>query len=127
MIGEQIIIHRPVDAYGLVPSDELTPEPELELAEVVYDEQGQPVPGVPTEFESDGWAVGPSNESEDQTLVGEVPVTVRRLFNRSRVDVRPGDEVTVRGERWKVLGEAADWRSPYSGFEGTVVAVSRVG
>lgn len=36
------------------------------------------------------------------------------------------NRVTVRGETYNVVGEAADWRSPFTGWEpGTVVQVER--
>lgn len=126
MIGERITVRRPVDDYGLAPAEDLAPAPDLLPDDVEYDEQGNPVPREPFEFDSDGWAVAPSFENEDQVTFGTLPVSGLRLYNRSVVDLRPDDEVTVRGNVWKVVGDAASWRSPYSGFEGTVVSVARV-
>lgn len=42
-------------------------------------------------------------------------------------DVDPQWRAIVRGETWQVLGEEAQWRSPFTGWEaGTVVQVGRV-
>lgn len=123
---ESITIVRRVDPETLVPGDEVTPDPELPPDEIEYDEQGNPVYDETVSIVSAGWAAAPSFENEDQVTFGSYPVTGMRLYNRSAVDVRPDDVVLFRGERWAVVGDAADWKSPYSGFEGTVIAIAQV-
>ena len=108
VIGESITIHR----HG-APTGE-------------YDELGNPIFSPPSSTASDGWAVQPASQAEDQETFGAAPVTGLRLFNRSIVDIRLTDEVTVRGDRYKVVGDSAEWVSPFgTGQVGTVVSVER--
>lgn len=107
-MGETITIHRATVGAGV-------------------DEQGNPNPGTATTITSHGWAVAPSNEAEDQETFGVRPVTGLTLYNRAIVAVLPTDEVTVRGDRYKVAGESAEWVHPRVSLRrGTVISVERV-
>ena len=49
------------------------------------------------------------------------------LYCKPGLNVTAKHRVRVRGQMWDVLGEPAEWRSPFTGWEpGTVVQVGRV-
>lgn len=65
--------------------------------------------------------------SEEPTQEGRQAVIVGfRLYLPGIVDVKPGWRVTVRGDTYRVDGQPAQWRSPFTGWEaGTVVSCGR--
>ena len=109
VVTEQITIHKPGAPTG------------------EYDELGNPIFSTPTSTLSDGWGVEPVQATENQETFGAAPVTGYRLYNPVVVSVAVTDEVTVRGDRCKVVGQPAVWESLYgTDLGGVVVSVERV-
>lgn len=58
----------------------------------------------------------------------QVVTTPKLYFLNERPDLRDDDTVIVRGERYTIEGDPADWRSPFgSTLGGLVVELQRVG
>lgn len=98
--GEQITIVRPVP----------------------LDKFGDPQPGEPEETVSDGWlfAPGGSHELHDARATVDTDAQLYRLGAPGGEDIRPTDQIRVRGELFEVVGEPAVWRL------GTVIGLRRV-
>lgn len=80
---------------------------------------------VDTDFTGIAVEPGPSAEAAE---AGRSRLDVDfTLYGPFEWDIRPLDQVTVRGQRCTVEGARADWRNPYTGNEpGSVVEVKRV-
>jgi hypothetical protein len=93
------------------------------------DAQGNPVLGAATTSTSAGWYVpGNNGGGEDATEFGTSDVARITIYNRSVVDVRAADQITVRGRVWKVAGVVEEWESPWgSDLGGTAVTLERAG
>lgn len=85
----------------------------------VYAEVSTDIPGA---------AFAPEQKSSEPVEVGRTPIiTQPTLYFLTRPDFTAGDAVLVRGERYEVDGDPADWRSPWgTGFGGLVVTLKRV-
>lgn len=108
--GETVVRHRApgaVDAYS------------AEATELDWSSE------VDTAFTGISVAPGPSFESAE---AGRTRLDIDfTLYGPSGWDIKPVDEVTVRGHRCTVEGLAGDWSSPYTGRQpGSVVEVRRV-
>lgn len=76
-----------------------------------------PVSGVAVEPRPSG---EPLEDARNQVTSGYT------LYMPAGTAITTQNRVTVRGETYKVLGEAAEWRSPFTGWEpGIVVQVER--
>lgn len=111
----------------VVPDVELFPDEDLLPGG--FDAQGNPYRMGPVDVPSDGWYVAGNNGgAEEPVTFGESDVMQIRIYNRSVVDVRPTDQVTVRGRVWKVIGDVEPWESPFgSDLGGTAVTLERAG
>lgn len=74
-----------------------------------------------------GCGVAPRT-SDEETEQGRQGVIVGiAVYAPPGTDVSPHDRVEVRGEVFEVVGEVADWRSPFTGWTpGIVVNLSRM-
>lgn len=88
--GEQIVIVRPAgrDKFG--------------------DLTGQPA----TETVSEGWlfAPGASNELHEGQNSVDTDAELYRLGGPGEEEIRPADQIRVRGKTFEVVGEPAIWR-----------------
>lgn len=110
----------------VVPDVELLPDEDLLPGG--FDAQGNPYRLAPETSESPGWYVsGFDGGGEEAETFGESDVMQIRIYNRSVVDIRPTDSVTIRGRVWKVVGAIEPWVSPFSSFAGTAVTLERAG
>lgn len=106
MIGEQVVRVRRVDSgqvdrYG-VP---ILTEQQVTLTGAAFDPGG----------------------SREPVEVGRAAVvTAPRLFFQSWPDVAAGDRIEVRGTSFEVIGDPADWRSPWGGNTGGLVVELQV-
>jgi hypothetical protein len=90
------------------------------------DDYGNEVPGPSTETDVPGCAVAPRSSSEDLQARDQVIVGLT-VWMPSGVDVRPTDQMRVRGVLYDVDGEPGGFRSPFTGSAGPVqVALTRV-
>jgi hypothetical protein len=73
-----------------------------------------------------GCAVAPHGSTVDNISRNEVATSLD-VYTPAGVEILPTDRLEVRGEAYEVVGDPADWRSPYSGTQaGLVVNVKRV-
>ena len=74
-----------------------------------------------------GCGVAPRT-SDEETEQGRQGVIVGiAVYAPTGTDITPHDRMEVRGEVWEVVGEVADWRSPFTGWApGVVVNLSRM-
>jgi len=74
-----------------------------------------------------GCGVAPRT-SDEETEQGRQGVIVGiAVYAPAGTDISPHDRMEVRGEVYEVVGEVADWRSPYTGWHpGIVVNLSRM-
>lgn len=85
---------------------------------------GDRIPGPPP-FDVPGWAIAPRSSSESDDRGSSVIVGLS-LFGPYDADIRPDDQVRVRGVVYDVVGEPGRWRNPMTGREaGLEVAVTR--
>ena len=66
-------------------------------------------------------AVEPRHEGETDQTYRQANVVGYRLYHKDALSISRTWRVRVRGEVLNVTGRPADWRSPYTGFSGTVV------
>jgi len=66
--------------------------------------------------------------SDEETEQGRQGVIVGiAVYAPAGADILPSDRVEVRGQVWEVVGEVADWRSPFTGWNpGIVVNLRRM-
>jgi hypothetical protein len=86
------------------------------------DKFGDPVPGgQPVEATSGGWLFAPGGSTEllDGQNSVDWDVQLYRTGPPGAEDIRPADQVRVRGELFEVVGEPAVWRL------GTVISLRR--
>ena len=124
---ETITITRIGEPGEILPEPELHPEDDLLPGG--FDAQGNPHRLGPVEVSSAGWYIpGNNGGAEEQVALGESDVMKLRIYNHSAVDVRPTDQVTIRGRVWKVVGDIESWQSPFgSTLGGTAVTLERAG
>lgn len=90
---------------------------------------GEPVHSwtTPARLPINGVAVEPRPSGEPVQDARNAVMSGFTLYMPRGADVTPADRVEVRGQVYAVLGEPADWRSPYTGWApGVVVQVERV-
>lgn len=105
VLGETVVIHHP---------GQPTKDPD----------RGSRV-AVPGEDETiTGVAVAPGDTRENHDRQSTVAVEFTLYFTRI-VTIEPDAQITVRGHRREVEGEAKAWRNPDTFEEGTEVAVRR--
>lgn len=79
-----------------------------------------------TEATVSGIAVEPRPSSEPVQDARNAVTSGYTLYGFPRGSVTAANRVRVRGEVYDVLGDPADWRSPFTGWEpGLVVQVGR--
>ena len=98
-------------------------------APLVADRYGNLVPDWdnPDRLDIPDCGVAPRT-SDEETEQGRQGVIVGiTVYAPPGTDILPSDRMEVRGEVWEVVGEVADWRSPYTGWHpGIVVNLRRV-
>lgn len=84
------------------------------------------------ELEIEGAAVAPSS-STDQVGTSntntnrQLVITMMSVYGPTGMDVREDDRIRVRSGLWDVIGDKADWRNPFTGWEpGDEFPVKRV-
>lgn len=80
-----------------------------------------------TRLDIPGCGVAPRT-SDEETEQGRQGVIVGiAVYAPPGTDIVPSDRMEVRGEVYEVVGEVADWRSPFTGWHpGIVVNLRRV-
>ena len=93
------------------------------------DAQGNPVRGASSSVTSTGWYVAGNNGgSEDPTGYGTADVPRITIYNKTVVAVKATDQITIRGNVWKVVGVVEGWVSPLGSIVGgTAVTLERAG
>lgn len=92
------------------------------------DRHGNPVPGDPVESPLFGALFAPGSTSEPFEVGRAAVIAEPTLyFPRTWPDLRPTDQVRVRGGVFEVIGDPSDWRSAYAtAAGGLVVTLKRV-
>jgi hypothetical protein len=82
---------------------------------------------TPVEVTHAGVAVEPRPSEEPVQDARNAVTSGFTLYGLPAGSVTPANRVRVRGEVYDVLGEPAEWRNPFTGWEpGIVVQVGRV-
>lgn len=82
---------------------------------------------TPTEVSVDGVAVEPRPSTEPLRDARNAVVSGFTLYLPPGTVISPTNRVRVRGSVYQVLGEAAAWRHPFTGWEpGVIVQCERV-
>lgn len=83
------------------------------------DPYGDPLPGSPTEIDIPGCLFAPGSTQEDdfRAVTASADGTV---YAPAGVDVRPTDQMRIRGDLYSVVGYPQDW-----GRSGVVILVRR--
>ena len=82
---------------------------------------------TPTEVDVAGCAVEPRPSSEPSQEARNATVSGFTLYMPAGTVIGPQNRVRVRGGTYEVLGEKAEWVSPFTGWApGVVVQVQRV-
>ena len=88
-----------------------------------YDEYGDPTDSSDSES-LDGYFAPTSTADID--LRGRAgSEQAGTVYVKSAVDLSAGDRLTIDGDVWEVDGDPKVWKSPYSTFVGTEIAVRR--
>lgn len=98
-------------------------------AVLVEDRYGNLVPdwSDPGRLDIPDCAVAPRTSNEDTEQGRQGVVVGIAVYAPTGADITPQDRMEVRGEVWEVVGEVADWRSPYTGWRpGIVVNLARM-
>jgi hypothetical protein len=75
----------------------------------------------------EGFALDPGGSQETRTVSREQITTTPTLYGPYGADLVAADRVVVRGVTWEISGNAADWRSPFTGWTpGSVWPLTRV-
>lgn len=97
------------------------------VEDVGRDLLGNPVSGWGDDYERVHVAVAPHVEVEQVGEMRSMVVSGFDLYDTLDSPVGPYDEITVRGARYRVDGEIARWRNPFTGSQpGCVITVKRV-
>lgn len=93
------------------------------------DAHGDPT-GEPATHQVEGVGVGPRFASEADGRARDGSVEGVALYGPYELDIRNGDQVVIDdgpyAGTWRVDGEPAHWRNPFTGWEaGTVAPITR--
>lgn len=106
--GETVTVHPYVEDAGLDPL-------------------GNPVSGWGADYDREHIAVAPHVDAEQIGEMRSMVVSGFDLYDTYDSPIGPHDEVTVRGDRYRVDGEIARWRNPFTGdAPGCVITVKKV-
>lgn len=91
------------------------------------DENGNPTTGWGADVVREHCAVAPHTDEIDADPNRRMVVDGLDVYDAFDCPVRPGDEVTVRGDRYKTVTDIARWHNPFTGEEpGAVFTVKDV-
>lgn len=96
---------------------------------LVEDRYGNLVPdwSDPNRLDIPGCGVAPRTTTEEAEQGRQGVVVGIAVYAPTGTDITPHDRMEVRGEVWEVVGEVADWRSPFTGWHpGIVVNLTRM-
>ncbi|WP_163168104.1 hypothetical protein [Arthrobacter sp. Alg241-R88] len=82
---------------------------------------------LPSELEVEGCGVEPRPSAEPTQEARNSVTSGFTLYLPTGTEITPQNRVVVRGGTYEVLGEAAEWVNPFTGWApGVVVQVQRV-
>lgn len=91
------------------------------------DENGNPTSGFGPDIERQHCAVAPHVEEQASDPNRSQVIDGLDIYDSFDCPVGPRDEVTVRGDRYKVVKDIARWHNPFTGEEpGSVFTVKEV-
>ncbi|MGO2634439.1 MAG: hypothetical protein ACTH9H_11890 [Galactobacter sp.] len=91
------------------------------------DDLGNQISGWGEDYEREYVAVAPHVEAEQIGEMRTMIVTGLDLYDTFDCPITPYDEITVRGERYRVDGDVAHWRNPFNWDEpGAVITAKKV-